>query len=98
MSSWSGIGRITSFETEPSISLIFSEFELRPECLIPGEHAFPYRKPGDPGYNMITQRPVPSCDLRGFGYLATIVGRNLKIASVVTSDTEVRAKLDFSFI
>jgi hypothetical protein len=80
--------------------LVYAELKLRP--LIddgkPDKH--PYRKPGEEhlGAKFSIERPVSSSETRAAKYLAETIGREVKGAPLLSSDVDMRGRLDVSFI
>jgi hypothetical protein len=82
-----------------ALHLVYSEWELRPDCLHPEKSPeFPYRKPGETGYMMKTSRVLPLCDARAIGYLASELAKFSGKTAPVTSDVSIRQRLDKSFV
>lgn len=82
-----------------SHELVFSEFELRADCLDPEKSPeFPYRKPGEVHYMMKTSRVLPLCDARAIGYLASSLGQISGKTAPVVSDESIQQRLNVSFV
>ena len=60
----------------------------------------PYIKPGEEisGVGFSIDRPVSSCEVRAAKYLAEIIGAESKNAPVLSSDYELRGRLNISFV
>lgn len=61
---------------------------------------YPYVKPGEEtsGGTFSIERPVSSCEVRAAKYLASAIGRDAKVSPVLSSDIEMKEKLDISFV
>ncbi len=89
--------------TERRLHLVFAEFAL---AMFP-KHAetgtvlrHVYVKPGDvsPGESFSIERPVSSCELRAVRYVTGAIGRWAAATPALSSDLDVRDKLDLSFV
>ncbi len=60
----------------------------------------PYVKPGEEscGAGFSIDRPVNSCEVRAAKYLAEVIGAESKRAPMLSSDYELRGRVDISFI
>jgi len=80
--------------------LVYAHLFLMPiadECGKP--IPYPYVKPGEErrGTRFSIERPVSSCEVRAAKYLAASIGRNAKLSPILSSDIEMKGKLDVSF-
>lgn len=79
--------------------LVYSEFELRPDCLHPEKSPeLPYRKPGMLDYWMRTSGVLPLCDARAIGYVASELAKFSGKTAPITSDRSIQQRLDLSFV
>lgn len=60
----------------------------------------PYIKPGEEtsGVGFSIDRPVSSCEVRAAKYLAEIIGAESRRAPMLSSDYDLRGRLDISFV
>ena len=60
----------------------------------------PYVKPEEPitEFGFSIERPVSSCEVRAAKYLATSIGLNIGNAPILSSDYEIKGRLNISFI
>jgi len=60
----------------------------------------PYIKPGEEahGSRFSIQRPVSSCEVRAAKYLSEIIGAQAKQSPMLSSDYDLRGRLDISFV
>ena len=60
---------------------------------------YPYVKPGEEssGSAFSIERPVSSSEFRAAKHLAAAIGKDARVSPVLTSDIELRGKLDVSF-
>jgi hypothetical protein len=81
--------------------LVYAQFAL---TTVMDEHGnvltHPYIKPGEEisGVGFSIDRPVSSCEVRAAKYLAEIIGAESKNAPVLSSDYELKGRLDISFV
>lgn len=85
----------------PCFHLVYSELGLRPVNDERGNLiTHPYVKPGeeDSGAGFSIERPVSSCEVRAAKYLAEVIGARALRAPTLSSDSELRKRLDISFV
>jgi hypothetical protein len=61
---------------------------------------YPYVKPGEEksGAAFSIKRPVSSCEVRAAKYLTEVISKEARVAPVLSSDIEIKGRLDISFI
>jgi len=71
--------------------------QIRPDGSI---NTHPFVKPEEEtsGVGFSIERPVSSCELRAAKYLAEIFGKEIEKSPLLSSDFEIRQRLDLSFI
>ncbi len=84
-----------------SYHLVFTQFSL-PERTdeLGSRETHPYRKPEEEssGIGFSMEMAVSSCEVRAVKYLAAAIGKEARQAPVLSSDIDVRGRLDISFI
>lgn len=85
--------------------LVFGEFILSPPIitfLANNSITHPYQKPmpiSQGPVNMFSiSKPVSIAEVRAVNYLSSVIGKQVKQAPVITSDIEIKDKLDLSFV
>jgi len=83
------------------LHLVYAQLSLRP---LRDEHGdisnYPYEKPGNErsGVFFSIDRPVSSCELRAAKYLSAIMGKEANNTPLLSSDFELRDRLNISFV
>lgn len=87
----------TDIGSEQDFHLIYAQLLLAKEITT---ERYPYRKSGEEnsGGNFSIERPVSSCEIRAAKYLSESIAREVKRGPSISSDTDLKGKLDVSFI
>lgn len=86
---------------ESNFHLVYAQLGLRTVTNKQGNVvARPYIKPGEEnsGVGFSMERPVSSCEVRAAEYLTEIIGAESKRAPMLSSDYELKGRLDISFV
>lgn len=81
--------------------LVYAQLGLRPVVDEQGNVVrYPYIKPGEEisGAAFSIERPVSSCEVRAAKYLTEIIGAESRQAPMLSSDYDLRGRLDISFV
>ncbi len=79
--------------------MVYSHLALRPIVSAGKNVTHPYYKlGGDTQISISIENPVSSCEIRAAKYLAEVFGKEVKGAPKITSDKELQATLDTTFI
>ena len=85
----------------PKFYLVYAQLGLGPLTDERGHIiTHPYTKPGEEahGSRFSIQRPVSSCEVRAAKYLSEIIGAQAKQSPMLSSDYDLRGRLDISFV
>jgi hypothetical protein len=87
----------TDIGSEQDFHLIYAHLILSRDIIA---EDYPYRKPGEErsGAGFSIERPVSSCEIRAAKYLSESIAREVKKGPSLSSDIDLKEKLDVSFI
>ena len=82
--------------------LVYTSYNLPPVYkLVDGEEKEiqkPYRKPGAANYSFSIEEPTSGSEIRAFKYLGETIGAQLAVPPSLSTDYELAAKMDLSFV
>lgn len=89
--------------SESKLHLVYAEFALmmHPEHAETGtilKHLYVKPNEVNPTQTFSIDRPISSCELRAVRYIAESIGRQTRCTPLLSSDLDVKEKLDISFI